>query len=73
MNYMEIDLISQFYNINKIDTLYKLRLFITDEIKSNKLINLHQFICNKNEIQQYRCHIYNRYILKINEITNICD
>ena len=23
------------YNINKIDTLYKLRLFIKDEIKSN--------------------------------------
>jgi hypothetical protein len=39
-----------YYNIKKIDTLYKLRLFIKDEIKSNKLINLYKIICNKDVI-----------------------
>jgi len=28
-------------------------IFIKDEIKSNKLINLHKIICNKDEIQQH--------------------
>jgi len=46
--------IIDYYNIVKIDTLYKIRLFIKDEIKSNKLINLYKHICNKNEIQQHR-------------------
>ena len=46
--------IIDYNNIKIIDTLYKLRLFIKDESKSNKLINLYKIICNKDEIQQHR-------------------
>jgi thymidine kinase len=46
--------IINYYEVIRIDTLYKIRLFIKDEIKSNKLINLYKHICNKDEIQQHR-------------------
>jgi DNA polymerase III epsilon subunit-like protein len=73
--------IIDYYNIKKIDTLYKLRLFIKDEIKSNKLINLHKIICNKDEIQKHRAKadvillidIFKKLNLTINEIISMCN
>jgi len=70
------------YNIiKKIDTLYKLRLFIKDEIKSNRLINLYKIICNKNEIQQHRAKadvsliidIFKKLNLTIKDIISMCN
>ena len=49
-----VENIINYYEVIRIDTLYKIRLFIKDEIKSNKLINLYKHICNKDEIQQHR-------------------
>jgi len=71
--------IIDYYNIKIIDTLYKLRLFIKDEIKSNKLINLHKIICNKDEIQQHRAKadviliidIFKKLNLTINNIISM--
>ena len=70
------------YNIiKKIDTLYKLRLFIKDEIKSNKLINLYKVIYNKDEIQQHRAKadvsliidIFKKLNLTIKDIISMCN
>jgi len=68
--------IINYEDINKKDTLYKLRLFIKDEIKSNKLINLHNFICKTKAIQKHRAkedvilliNIFNNLNLSINQI-----
>ena len=68
-------------NIRIIDTLYKFRLFIKDEIKSNKLINLYKYICNKDEVQQHRAKadviliidIFKKLNLKIKEILSMCN
>jgi hypothetical protein len=54
-------------------------IFIKDEIKSNKLINLHKIICNKDEIQQHRANadviliidIFKKLNLTINNIISI--
>jgi len=54
------------YNeIKRIDTLYKLRLFIKDEIKSNKLINLYKIICNKEIIQEHRAKADVKLLIEI--------
>lgn len=67
-------------NIRTLDTLYKIRLFIKDDIKSNKLINLYKHICNKDEIQQHRAkadviliiEIFKKLNLSIKEIISMC-
>jgi hypothetical protein len=70
------------YNyIRTVDTLYKLRLFIKDEIKSNRLINLYKNICNKDEIQQHRAKadvvliidIFKKLNLTFKEINSMCN
>jgi DNA polymerase III epsilon subunit-like protein len=73
--------IIDYNNIIIIDTLYKLRLFIKDEIKSNRLINLYKIICNKNEIQQHRAKadvsliidIFKKLNLTIKDIISMCN
>ena len=73
--------IIDYNNIKIIDTLYKLRLFIKDESKSNKLINLYKIICNKDEIQQHRAKadvillidIFKKLNLSIEEIISMCN
>jgi thymidine kinase len=68
-------------NIRTIDTLYKFRLFIKDEIKSNKLINLYKHICNVDEVQQHRAkadvilliNIFKKLNLTIDEIISMCN
>jgi thymidine kinase len=70
------------YNyIRTVDTLYKLRLFIKDEIKSNRLINLYKIICNKDEIQKHRAKadvvliidIFKKLNLTFKEINSMCN
>ena len=67
------------YNIKKIDTLYLLRLFIKDKIKSNKLIDLYRIICqDKEKIQEHRAKgdvellikIFNKLNLKIKDFNS---
>jgi hypothetical protein len=78
---LEYHNIINYDNIRTIDTLYKLRLFIKDEIKSNKLINLYKVICNKDEIQQHRAKadvvliidIFKKLNLTIKEIITMCN
>jgi uncharacterized protein YprB with RNaseH-like and TPR domain len=73
--------IIDYNNIKIIDTLYKLRLFIKDESKSNKLIDLYKIICNKDEIQQHRAkadvilliNIFKKLNLSIEEIISMCN
>lgn len=73
--------IIDYNNIKIIDTLYKLRLFIKDESKSNKLINLYKIICNKDEVQQHRAKadvillidIFKKLNLSIEEIISMCN
>jgi len=66
------------FNILKIDTLYILRLFIKDKIKSNKLIDLYKNICNEEIIQEHRAksdvmllvNIFNKLNLEIKDFKN---
>ena len=66
------------YNIKKIDTLYLLRLFIKDKVKSNKLIDLYKIICDKERIQEHRAKadvillvdIFNKLNLKIKDLNS---
>jgi hypothetical protein len=41
-------------NIKILDTLYLFRLYIDENIKSNKLIDLHNYICKTDKIQAHR-------------------
>ena len=42
------------YDIKILDTLYLFRLYITEQLKSNKLIDLYNYICKNNKIQAHR-------------------
>ena len=65
-------------NIKKIDTLYLLRLFIKDKIKTNKLIDLYKNICDKEAVQEHRAkadvillvNIFNKLNLEIKDFNS---
>lgn len=62
---LEFNKIIDYNQIEKKDTLYSLRLFIKDEIKSNKLIELYKKICDKEKIQEHRAKADVKLLIEI--------
>jgi uncharacterized protein YprB with RNaseH-like and TPR domain len=48
------NIINKTNDYKKIDTLYLFRLYTNEKVKSNKLIDLYNFICKKDIIQVHR-------------------
>lgn len=48
------NIINKTNDYKKIDTLYLFRLYTNEKVKSNKLIDLYNFICKKDIIQAHR-------------------